>query len=169
MKITAITSADAYKDLRFRAILALEERGDPHLTPYNDGAIGVNNGYVTIGIGFNLHDAMVRQIVLSKLGFTGSELNRELSVYLGIAHAKDNLTIQSELNNIVQKYLPGRSFSFNSVMTCWSVAKATTRSMAVRVMTPISFKPAKTGRALTALSIAMAKAALSSWTRTATH
>ena len=56
MNLHPITGATAYNDQRYLAILGLEERGDLNLAPYNDLAVdGATTGYVSIGIGFNLH------------------------------------------------------------------------------------------------------------------
>jgi GH24 family phage-related lysozyme (muramidase) len=52
----------AYKTLRYDLIAKFEKL---ELRPYNDG-----KNFVTIGIGFNLHDSKVRANVLAKMGYT---------------------------------------------------------------------------------------------------
>ncbi len=110
-------TAGAYQDDRYNLILRLEEGGNPHLTPYNDGA-----GWVTIGVGFNLSDANVRNHVFAGMGITDTNLINELTVYLrkkydGFEYPKkDNTTIQNELNTIMAKYPAcSAAFEFASV------------------------------------------------------
>ena len=85
MNLHPITGATAYNDQRYFAILGLEERGNPHLAPYNDLAIdGVTTGYVSIGIGFNLHDPTIRSAIFAKLGYTNPQLLAALNTYVGV-------------------------------------------------------------------------------------
>ncbi len=99
---------NSYADDRYSLILQVEEGGNPHLTPYNDG-----KGWVTIGVDFNLADDAVRTLVLGKMGITNPLLINDLTNYL-----KDNkLTtsysvIQSVLNSFMTQYTPGSTFQF---------------------------------------------------------
>jgi hypothetical protein len=72
-------TTSTYKDDRYPFILLVEETGNVHLAPYNDGK---NN--VTIGVGFNLADDNVRNQVLEKMGITNVGLINKLAEYLGV-------------------------------------------------------------------------------------
>lgn len=59
----------AYEELRWELIANVEENGNPKSTPYIDG-----KGIPTIGVGFNIADENVRNIVLEYLGFKFDEI-----------------------------------------------------------------------------------------------
>ncbi|MDO9047408.1 MAG: hypothetical protein Q7U66_06685 [Methylobacter sp.] len=109
------STTGSYLDDRYPFILQVEESGNPHLTPYNDGI-----GWVTMGVGFNLSDDNVRSQVLAKMGVSDTTLIQKLSDYLkkqydGIHdEKKDTATMQVDLNNIMDKYTPGATFEFAS-------------------------------------------------------
>ncbi|MDI1278940.1 calcium-binding protein, partial [Methylobacter sp.] len=106
----------SYLDDRYPFILQVEESGNPHLTPYNDGI-----GWVTMGVGFNLADDNVRSQVLAKMGITDVDLIQRLNDYLkkqydGIkAEKKDTATMQDDLNKIMNQYTPGTTFELASI------------------------------------------------------
>ncbi|WP_422551398.1 calcium-binding protein [Methylovulum miyakonense] len=100
-------TTNSYKDDRYPFILLVEETGNAHLTPYNDGK---NN--VTIGVGFNLADDTVRNLVFAKLGITNLGLIHDLAEYLGQKQEKSDATIQNDLNKIMDEFSPGANFKF---------------------------------------------------------
>jgi GH24 family phage-related lysozyme (muramidase) len=102
---------DTYNAKRLLAIQWLEEGGKFVLQPYNDGV-----GWVTIGIGFNLAIDEIRSSVISKMGITNAELIVKLNDYLKIQHSKTlkDTQIQSDLNAIMNQYIPGGTFSFDN-------------------------------------------------------
>lgn len=133
MNFKSITGA--YEDYRYSFILQLEESSTPHLTPYNDG-----RNLITIGIGFNLSNITVRGKVFTEMGITNASLIKKLTDYLSVEQNKTNSLIQSELNEIMNQYVPGATFRFadeNQVKLshCSTVPTATT----------VSSKPTKIG------------------------
>jgi len=61
-----------YGQRRFDLIVNVEETGQVKLDPYID-----SKGNVTIGVGFNLYDASVRDKVLTKLGITNTGTDKQ--------------------------------------------------------------------------------------------
>src|SRR5438445_13464524 len=61
-----------YEQRRFDLIVNVEETGQVKLDPYID-----SKGNVTIGVGFNLHDASVRDKVLAKLGISNTGTDKQ--------------------------------------------------------------------------------------------
>lgn len=109
MNLHQTSGDDDYKTKRFDCIVKLEQGDVPLLTPYKDSA-----KWVTIGIGFNLSDPTIRAKVLTKLGFSDVGLVAELGAYLSKPRDEPVNQVQSDLNTIVQRYLPGKSFAFAS-------------------------------------------------------
>ncbi len=102
------TTSNSYKDDRYTLILQVEESGNPHLTPYNDG-----KGWVTIGVGFNLADDAVRTLVFGKMGITNPLLINDLTNYLkDNKQTKSDSVIQGDLNRFMTEYTPGTTFHF---------------------------------------------------------
>ena len=60
-----------YEQRRFDLIVNVEETGQVKLDPYID-----SKGYVTIGVGFNLYTARVRDLVLTTLGVSNTGTDR---------------------------------------------------------------------------------------------
>jgi len=70
MNYNTLTLA-AYEQRRFDLIVNVEETGQVKLDPYID-----SKGYVTIGVGFNLHSASVRDTVLTTFGVSNTGTDR---------------------------------------------------------------------------------------------
>ncbi|MDD2722411.1 MAG: hypothetical protein PHH59_00110 [Methylovulum sp.] len=101
-------TTSSYKDDRYSLILQVEESGNPHFSPYNDGL-----GFVTIGVGFNLSDANVRTRVFAEMGITNTVLINKLTSYLEKQHkgASDS-DIKMTLDGYMAQYMPGTTFNF---------------------------------------------------------
>src|SRR3989442_14427878 len=70
MNYNTLTQAE-YEQRRFDLIVNVEEAGQVKLDPYID-----SKGNVTIGVGFNLHTASVRDTVLATLGVSNNGTDR---------------------------------------------------------------------------------------------
>ena len=70
MNDTTMTQ-EQYIQRRFALIVNVEETGQIRLDPYID-----SKGYVTIGVGFNLHTANVRDTVLTTFGVSNTGTDR---------------------------------------------------------------------------------------------
>jgi hypothetical protein len=112
---------------RYSFILLLEESGVAKLTPYNDG-----DGWVTIGVGYNLSDSNVRGQVLSAMGITDASLINELNNYLSKNYkGVSDSTIKAQLDSIMGKYIPGGTFGFASDIQVQEVFNGTSGNNAV--------------------------------------
>ena len=114
----------SYLDDRYPFILQVEESGNPHLTPYNDGI-----GWVTVGVGFNLSDDNVRNQVLAKMNITDAALIQKLSDYLekqydGI-HAEKDTSGSDPINLTLLIYLIFLSLWLVACAPAISTAKPT--------------------------------------------
>jgi len=103
------STTNSYKDDRYSLILQVEEGGNPHLTAYNDGL-----GFVTIGVGFNLSDANVRDHVFTEIGITNTNLINQLTSYLtnNVGKTTSDSAIQTVLDGYMAQYMVGTTFSF---------------------------------------------------------
>jgi len=70
MNYNTLTQTE-YEQRRFDLIVNVEETGQIRLDPYID-----SKGYVTIGVGFNLYTASVRDRILTALGVSNSGADR---------------------------------------------------------------------------------------------
>src|SRR5882724_8957532 len=99
MNHTTLTQAQ-YEQRRFDLIVNVEETGQIKLDPYID-----SKGYVTIGVGFNLHAASVRDRVLTTLGVSNTGTDRryyqQLVSILSKKYTPDGS--QEELANVRQQ------------------------------------------------------------------
>ena len=105
-------SHEEYIEKRYDFILQAEENGKIHLRPYNDG-----EGWITIGIGFNLASENVREKVLSTMGIKDASLIESLTLYLSARLSPtntENSTIRKLLDDTVGIYTSGSKFEFDS-------------------------------------------------------
>ena len=92
MNYSTLTQAE-YEQRRFDLIVNVEETGQVKLAPYID-----SKGYVTIGVGFNLHAVSVRDAVLTTLGISNTGTDKKYyDALIEILSKKYQTGSQSEL------------------------------------------------------------------------
>ena len=111
----ATLTQEQYEQRRFEIILNVEETGQIRLDPYID-----SRGYVTIGVGFNLHTATVRDTVLTTLGVSNTDTDRGyyqqivdiLSIQYRPGNQNDLNRVRQRLNVVMSQRTPGSTFAF---------------------------------------------------------
>ena len=106
---------DQYGQRRFDLIVNVEETGQIKLDPYID-----SKGYVTIGVGFNLHTASVRDRVLTTLGVSNTGTDRRYYAQLVSILSKKYRTgdentlasIRRQLNTVMSQRTAESTFAF---------------------------------------------------------
>src|SRR6266516_1418576 len=106
---------DQYGQRRFEFIVNVEETGQIKLDPYID-----SKGYVTIGVGFNLHTASVRDRVLTTLGISNTGTDKKYYAQLVSILSKkyetgdENIlaSIRRQLNAVMSQRTAGATFAF---------------------------------------------------------
>lgn len=114
MNYNTLTQAD-YEQRRFEVIVNVEETGQVRLNPYID-----SKGYVTIGVGFNLHTASVRDRVLTTLGVSNTGTDRRYYEQLVSILSKKYETgdenilanVRRQLNAVMSQRTAGSTFTF---------------------------------------------------------
>lgn len=110
-----IVNRTEYENQRYIFLTKTEENGVPKLAPYDDGV-----GYITIGIGFNLEEAAVRDEVFRTFGIIRN--NPALST---VAPAPGQLSAQQVENDYINQLIatigtastPTDLAKLNSIMT----------------------------------------------------
>src|SRR5215471_2478114 len=114
MNYNTLTPA-AYEQRRFDLMVNVEENGQVKLNPYID-----SKGYVTIGVGFNLHSASVRDTVLTSFGVSNTGTDRRYYQQLVSilskkyeTEAQDILeSVRRQLNTVMSQRTAGATFAF---------------------------------------------------------
>ena len=122
MNYNMLTQAE-YEQRRFDLIVNVEENGQVKLDPYID-----SKGYVTIGVGFNLHSASVRDTVLTTFGVSNTGTDRRyyqqlVSIlskkYTPGGSQEELASVRRQLNTVMSQRTAGATFAFaNTQQVC---------------------------------------------------
>lgn len=100
-----ILDSGEYSKLRYRVVVSVEENGKPKTMPYLD-----SKKIPTIGIGFNLREKNIRELVLKQFGFDTSinASNTEqqyIQEIINIVNAKhtSNASLQTKLDDVMTR------------------------------------------------------------------
>ncbi len=115
------TTSTTYNEVRYNFILLMEESGNASLAPYVD-----SQGWITIGAGFNLSVANVRNTVLTALGISNANLSSYLSANYKLQPKDQVLNALSGYNlaftNEDQVYTVFNTLAqtYESILNTWS-------------------------------------------------
>src|SRR5215467_10654321 len=123
MNYNTLTPA-AYEQRRFDLMVNVEETGQVKLDPYID-----SKGYVTIGVGFNLNTASVRDRVLTTLGVSNTGTDRRyyeqlvsiLSEKYKTGDQNELTRVRQRLNAVMSQRTAGATFAFADTQQVRSV------------------------------------------------
>jgi len=151
-----------YEQRRFDLIVNVEETGQVKLDPYID-----SKGNVTIGVGFNLHAASVRDKVLTKLGISNTGTDKQYYDQLVKILSKKYRTgdqnilasVRQDLNTVMSQRTAGATFAFTNTQQARDVFDQLAPSYETKVSTRVPSVPSSTGERLTLFSLAYNSAA----------
>ena len=120
-----VLNSGEYSNLRYRMLLFIEEEGRPKAMPYLD-----SKKIPTIGIGFNLREKNIIDLVLKQFGFdTSTGANNTEQQYIqeiiNIVNAKhtSNASLRTKLNDVMtRRYNDTRILAANRTRSTFQFA-----------------------------------------------
>src|SRR5262249_51650082 len=161
MNYNTLTPA-AYGQRRFDLIVNVEETGQVKLDPYID-----SKGNVTIGVGFNLYDASVRDKVLTKLGITNTGTDKQyydqLAEILSKKYKSNDQSVlgrvRQDLNTVMSQRTAGATFAFVDTQQVCDVFNQLVSGYETEVSNRVPGVPPNTRERLALFSLAYNSAA----------